>query len=211
MEALPEPPVARVHAHLRARLRVLDQHDAHVGKVGLTRVPEPHGHQVVLPVQAVHGPVPPRQADEVRDQEDQRAPLDAVVGRLEQLRQVGHRPSGRGLLSVNVVDEAEHLVAAAAGRNRKLAVVVVEDSADTVPVSREQARHQRHEVDHDRLLATLLRPEGHRGAQIEQEPGRDLPVLRVLAHVWHVHPRRHVPVDMADVVRRLVLPQLGEV
>ncbi len=55
------------------------------------------------------------------------------------------------------------------------------------------------------------RPEVDRRAQVEQEPGRDLAVLDVLADVRRVHPRGDVPVDVADVVADLVLAQVGEV
>ena len=50
-----------------------------------------------------------------------------------------------------------------------------------------------------------------RWAEVEQEPGRDLAVLDVLAHVGRVHARGDVPVDVADVVFGLVLAQIGKI
>ena len=61
------------------------------------------------------------------------------------------------------------------------------------------------------LQAAVDRAEVHRRAQVQQEPGRDLAVLDVLAHVRRVHARGDVPVDVADVVPGLVLAQVGEV
>ena len=89
----------------------------------------------------------------------------------------------------------------------------VEHRTDPVAPAGEQPGQRRHEVDeHGPLEAIRLdRAEVHRGAQIEQEPRRDLAVLVILADVGRVHPRRDVPVDVADVIAGLVLAQGGEV
>ena len=94
-----------------------------------------------------------------------------------------------------------------------LDLAAVEHRADPVAVARQQPRQRRHEVDQHVALQALRvdRAEVHRRAQVEQEPGRDLAVLVVLAHVGRVHPRRDVPVDVAHVVAGLVLAQVGEV
>ena len=115
--------------------------------------------------------------------------------------------------ALQVVDQAQDLDAAAAGRDRALDLAAVEDRADPVAVARQQPRQRRHEVDQDRSLLALggRRPEVDRRAQVEQEPGRDLAILDVLADVRRVHPRGDVPVDVADVVADLVLAQVGEV
>ena len=73
------------------------------------------------------------------------------------------------------------------------------------------ARHGSHEIDQHRTLLVVHCPEVHRGTQVEQEPGRDLPVFDVLPNVGRVHARRDIPVDIADVVLRLVFAQVGEV
>ena len=112
-----------------------------------------------------------------------------------------------------VVDEPQDLDATATGRDRPLDPAAVEDRPDPVPVSRQHARHRRHEVDEDAPLQPLGldRPEVDRRAEVEQEPGRDLAVLQELADVRRVHPGGDVPVDVADVVAVLVLAQVGEV
>ncbi len=92
-------------------------------------------------------------------------------------------------------------------------VAAVQHGPDAVAAPGQQSGERRHEVDQDRpLLAVGLgRPEVHGRAQVEQEPGVELAILGVLAQVRRIHPRRDVPVDGADVVAELVLPQVGQV
>ena len=84
LEALAEPRVAGVHVELLARLRVLHDDRADVGQVGLARVDQADGEDLVPPVEQVERPFPAGCADEVGDDDDQRAPLDRVVGGLEE-------------------------------------------------------------------------------------------------------------------------------
>ena len=60
-------------------------------------------------------------------------------------------------------------------------------------------------------LRTSPEPKSTDGRQVEQEPGGDLAVLVVLAHVGRLQARGDVPVDVAHVVVVLVLAQVGEV
>ena len=146
--------------------------------------------------------------------EHERAALDRALAGLEQRRQVGERRmSRRRGCAEQVVDQAQDLDPAAAGRDRALDLAAVEHRADPVAVARQQPRERRHEVDQHAPLEPLRvrRPEVDRRAQVEQEPGRDLAILDVLADVRRVHPRGDVPVDVADVVAVLVLAQVGEV
>ena len=57
----------------------------------------------------------------------------------------------------------------------------------------------------------VSRAEIDRRAQVEQEPGGDLAVLVVVAHVGRLQARGDVPVDVAHVVVVLVFAQVGEV
>ncbi len=127
--------------------------------------------------------------------------------------EVGERRAGHPGLVEQGLDELEDLQPAAGRRDRPLDPAAVHDRADPVAPTGEQAGQGGHEVDqHGPLLAVVLdRPEVDRGAQVEQEPGRDLAVLGVLADVGQVDPGRDVPVDVADVVTRLVLAQVGQV
>ncbi len=112
-----------------------------------------------------------------------------------------------------VVDEPQDLDPPAPRRDRALDPAAVEDRPDAIAVAGQQPRERGHEVDqHAPLQALRLRrAEVDRGAQVEQEPGRDLAILDVLADVGRVHPRGDVPVDVPDVVAVLVLAQVREV
>ena len=134
----------------------------------------------------------------------------AAERELERPRQVGDRParlrraaggSGRG--------RAPGRGRCAAGSCLDLAVE--QDRADRVAAAGEQAREGRRELAEHELLRPVDRAEPHRRRAVEQEPGRQLAILGVLADERRVHPRGDVPVDVADVVARLVLAEVAEV
>jgi hypothetical protein len=107
--------------------------------------------------------------------------------------------------------QVQHVAPAAARRDHHVDLVAVEERADAVAVAREHAREHRHEIVRHRALAHLARAEVHRRGEVEQEPGVDVAVLVVLAHVRRLQARGDVPVDVAHVVVVLVLAQVGEV
>src|SRR5438067_13783568 len=78
-------------------------------------------------------------------------------------------------------------------------------------MAREKPRQQRDEIGRQLALFHLARAEVDRAGKIEQEPGGDLAVLMVLAHIRRQQPRGHVPVDVAYVVAVLVLAQVREI
>ena len=116
-------------------------------------------------------------------------------------------------MRLQVVDEPQHLDPPAPRRDRPLDLRPVEDRADLVPVPRQHPGQRRDDVHQHAPLQPLRlhRPEVDRRAQVQQEPRRDLAILEELADVRRVHPRRDVPVDVADVVAVLVLAQVGEI
>ena len=131
-----------------------------------------------------------------------------ALGRgVEQRREVRERRAAQARLAEEVLDEAQHLDPAATGRDRVLDLAAIEHGADPVAAPGQEAGQGRHEVDEDGPLLALVvdRAEVHRGAEVEQEPRRDLAVLVVLADVRRVHPGGDVPVDVPDVVAGLVL------
>ena len=125
--------------------------------------------------------------------------------------QVGERRLRQRRLLEQIVDQAQHLDAPAARRDRPLDAAAVEDRPDTVAVAREQPRQRRDKIDQHRALQALHRAEVHRRAQVEQEPGGDLAIFDILAHVGRVHARGDVPVDVANIVFGLVFAQVGKV
>jgi hypothetical protein len=78
-------------------------------------------------------------------------------------------------------------------------------------VPREDAREHGDEVRRHRAFAHLARAEIDRGRKVEQEPGRELAVLVVLAHVGSLQPGGDVPVDVTNVVAILVFAQVREI
>ena len=80
--------------------------------------------------------------------------------------------------------------------------VRVAERHDTEPVAaprREMPDGDRHPFG-DVGLAAIRRPELHRGRDVEHEPGDEHALGERDANVRLVRPRRHVPVDAADVV-----------
>ena len=82
---------------------------------------------------------------------------------------------------------------------------------EAVAVAGQQAGERRRELPQHELLRPLDRTEAHRRRPVEEEPRRELAILHVLPDERRVHPGRHVPVDVPDVVTRLVLAQIEEV
>ena len=104
-----EPPVAGVDVELLAGLRVLHDDRADIGQVGLPRVDEADRQDLVPSMEQVEGPFPTGCADEVGDDDDQRAPLDRVVGGFNERPQVGERSARQARLAEQILDEAEDL------------------------------------------------------------------------------------------------------
>ena len=96
-------------------------------------------------------------------------------------------------------------------RDNLIDAPAVADRADPVAMACQQARHDRDELDQQVALEHVDRAKVDRWAKVEQEPGADLAVLVVLAHIRRAHARRDVPVHIANVVFGLVLAHFGQV
>jgi len=164
--------------------------------------------------------LPAWRADEIRDDEDQRTAPDRRQPGFEQVAQIGEGRPRQFRLVEQLVDQPQHMQPSAARREDAIDpagvedptdAAGVEDPTDAVAVAGQQPRRGRDEVDQLVALLGLQRAEVDRWAEIEQEPGRDLAILGVLSDVRRIHPRRDVPVDVADVVLGLVFAQIGEV
>ncbi len=75
-----------VDVELLAGLGILDEQGTDVGQLDLATVEQSDGHDLVALGQQVQGALPAGRADEVGDDEDERAPLDRPLPRLEQGR-----------------------------------------------------------------------------------------------------------------------------
>ena len=62
----------------------------------------------------------------------------------------------------------------------------------------------------DIRLTTVGRPEAHRAGSVEHDPGHEDPLRELHPNVGLLRPRRHVPVDLPDVVSRHVRADLCE-
>ena len=157
---------------------------------------------------------PSGRADEVGDDEDERAAPHELRGRRQEIGQLRDGRTGGGGPEEQPVEDLEHVAAAAPRRdhgNRHAGAAVVEERAHPVAVARQQAGQEGDEVGRHRPLRRAPRAEVHRRRQVEQEPRRDVAILVVLAHVGGAEPRGDVPVDVPDVVVILVLAQVGQV
>ncbi len=154
---------------------------------------------------------PTRPADEIGDDEYERAPANDVVGRAQQHVQVGRRRLRQLGTVEHPVQDVQHVPASAARGNHGVHFAAVEQRTHAIAVTREQPREHGDELRRHRALFYLLGPEVDRGAQVQQEPRGNFALLVELAHVGRLQPRGDVPVDMPDVVVILVLAQIGEV
>ena len=92
-----------------------------------------------------------------------------------------------------------------------LDVPVEDDHAHPVAAAGQHQGQGRRDLGEDEALLPVHRSEPHRRRMVEQQPRGDLAVLDVLADIRRVHPRGDVPLDVAQVVARLVLAQVREV
>ena len=113
--------------------------------------------------------------------------------------------------AIDRLQQLKHLLAAAACRQHGVDPIAVEQRTDPVAVAGEQSRQHADELARDALLGVALRAELDAAAQVDQEPRAQLAVFGELAHVRHLQPRGHVPVDVAHIVVVLVLAQVGQV
>ena len=201
----------RVDEHLLAGLGVLEHEQPQVGQLRFQRILQPHRDDFVPLGELAERPLPARRADEVRDDEQERAPVDEVEGALQQCVELRALAFGQRRALLHGVQDGEHLAPAGARRDHVVHVEAVEDRADAVAVAREEARQQRDEIGRQRALLHVLRAEVDRARKVEQEPAGDLAILVVLAHVRGLQPRGDVPVDVAHVVAVLVLADIGEI
>jgi hypothetical protein len=157
---------------------------------------------------------PAWRADEVGDDEDEGATPDELGGQAEQVDQPRDGRVCCGRAGEQPVQKVEH-VAPTAPRgddgNPPLRTAVIEQGSHAVAVARQQAGEHTDELGRRGPLGRAPRAEVHRCRHVEQEPRGDLAVLVVLPHVGRPEARRHVPVDVPDVVVILVLAQVRQV
>ena len=127
---------------------------------------------------------------------------------------------GRGALQLRAVvrgdvaarrDERREQALAAAGRlEPEVPVPAERRDAEAVAALGGEVADREGDALGDIRLAAVGGPERHRRRHVEEQPRGERPLRDVDPDVGHGRPRRDVPVDVADVVARLVRPDLGE-
>ena len=201
----------RVDEQLLAGLRILDDQKAQVRQLHFQRIVESDGDDIMPARKLCERLRPAGRADEIGDDENERAPRRHAPGHLQQVREV------RGIRTLDLgprlhpVQQVQHLAPAAARGNYGVDAIAVEERADPVAVRGKDARQHGHEIVGHRALLDCLRAESDRWREIEQEPRGDFAFLVVFAHVGCGKACRDVPVDMADVIVIDVLAKIGQI
>jgi len=159
------------------------------------------------------GLVPSGLGQEVGDHDDQAAAAGEGRGGLQQYGKVGRRPRTLPRPTEQRLRDPQHVSAAAAGRygHARGPRAPEQHRADTVAAPHEHVRDRRRELRQYMSLVPGERAEAHGCRGVEQQPRGQLAILEELPHVRGVHPRRHVPVDVAQVVARHVLADVRDV
>ena len=185
VEAPAELGVAGVDRQQLAGLGVLDHDHAGVGQLELALVDEVDGHQLVALAEQRQRPLPARLADEVRHEHHQRPARRMVLERRRgEVGQVGAwSPSGTAGCE-QVVGDAQHLVAAADGAGWCARRRCSNTMAPTrlPPLVNSRASVVASSISTS-SFGPVERTEAHRRRAVEQQPGRQLAVLEVGAHV----------------------------
>ena len=134
LEPTPEPRVAGVDEELLSGLGVLQDDHPRIDQADLARVPEAHRDDLVALREHPERPFPPRLADEIGEDEDQRPPADGGEPGPEEPAQIGDR-ARTGRLAQQVTGEPQDLPAPTPWLDDALDGVVVEHRADAVAVA----------------------------------------------------------------------------
>ena len=184
----------------------------------LARVADLDRQHAVAGAQRAQRRLPVARAAEVGDDDDEPArPREAGAARPTASVSVvppGATASGRAAASsaarswASSAEQPEPALLRA--QDARLLRVAEGEHAEPVAAARGHvADGERHALG-DVGLAPLRGAEGHRGRDVEHEPRGHRALADVHAHVRLAHARGHVPVDVADVVARLVGPDRRE-
>ena len=210
-EALAELAVVSIHKHLVACLCIFHYEHAHIRKLNFARIPQADGKNLVALVKQIQRAFPARRTNEIRNHEHETASSNRVQSTLEQGGQVCEWGAWQLRLFEQVIGHAQHLDATATGRDHPLDAAVIEYGPHPIAVAGQQPGQGGHEVDQHIPFEALNRAKIYRRAEIKQKPGSDLTVLNILAHVGRIHARGDIPIDVANIILRLIFPQVGEI
>ena len=207
-EALAQSAITRVHPKLTARLGVDEAKLADIGELLLARVAHLDGEHGVAAGEPQQRPPPVERPAEVRDDDDERALARDLVGELQRVAQ--RAGAGRRKVAQQVQRVEQRAPALARPLDRRLGAE--RDRAEPVAAPRRRIADRDRDAFGDVGLAPVGGAERHRRRRVEHEPRDEHALGELDAHVRLAGARRHVPLDPAHVVARLVrthLPQLA--
>src|ERR1700674_1802637 len=214
-KALAKPTVVRIDNELLTGFCVLHDDQAEVRQLEFHRIVEPYGNDLVPSCQKSEPPSPAGVPDEVRHDEENGAALYDLLGLNQQFSEVGCFAAGFFVLLLvqllHPVEQMQHLAPPAARRDDLVVTVAMKNCPNAIAVAGEQTCKYRNEFGRHLVLAQLLRPEVDRCAEVKEKPTGDLAVFLELTNMRGDQSGRDVPVDVANVVVRLIFAQVGKI
>src|SRR5690606_18115193 len=136
-QAFPKTPVVGIDEYLLAGLGVL-HHDESEDREFLLEGAEERERQGLLVVREMaERLVPARRADEVRDQENERAALDHLAGHLQEGRQIRRRRTAELGTRKQRIEDMQDMRAADPGGNHGVQAAAEEQRTDAIAVAGE--------------------------------------------------------------------------
>jgi hypothetical protein len=166
LEALAEQRVAGVDREQLTRLDVLDDDEPGVGELELTPVHQADGDELMALGEHRQRPLPAGLADEVGDQDDERAAPHRGRRRVHEDSEVGGGARGHRRPQ-QLVRQTQDLDPAAVRRDRALDGVVVDDGTDPVAAPGEQPGERGGQLHEHELLRPRRGAEAHRRRAVE--------------------------------------------
>ncbi len=146
---------------------------------------------------------------EIRDHHHDGMAMGQAVQYVKRLAESGSAP-GR-LEEQDFADDPQHVAASLLGRDILFHFFGEKDQAHLVVVADGGESEHRGDLGGHLALGLRAGPENSRSAQIHQQHEGQLAFLHIFFDEGMVHPRRHVPINGADIVARLVFAHLLEV
>ncbi len=210
LESLSYAAIAGVDEDLPAGLWILKGNEADIGDRIFARVTQPNGDDLMAVAKASERRLPTRRCEEVRDDDHERPATDHPAGVIESAGQVGGSAASVAGRTLDRRGKLEQVVPPSAGGDDRADTVGEGDEAQSVTAAGQERPSDRCEVG---SLVALEHPGGspvHRCAQIDQQPDVERSLDKSLTDMRPVGPGGDIPVDVADVVARLVLANFGQ-
>jgi hypothetical protein len=87
---------------------------------------------------------------------------------------------------------------------------VQNECANAIATLHEQLGHDTHKVHHHLAFGLAFAAKVHGATQVQQKPCTDFSVFLMLSHIGCLHSRCDIPIDVPNIVMRLVLTQVSQ-